>query len=144
MEGTPSASLDPPATVTFANDDERFEKFYFLDQSTALRAIVIFLVSFRTLEDLLDGLEKSQARAASFPFVPNFIVGFMCANPVDRDEQLPVGHVSRLFRASPLSFLAILSAFFPRRTRLSSSWLLVRTSVCLAVRACLPPRHTGS
>lgn len=93
-------------------------------------------MSFRTLEDLLDGLEKSQARAASFPLVPNFIVGFMYANPVDRDEQLPVGHVSRLFRASPLSFLAILSVFFPRRTHLSSSWLLVHTSVCLAVRAC--------
>lgn len=86
-------------------------------------------VSSRTLEHLLDGLEKSQARVASFPLVPNFIVSFMCANPVDWDQQLPVGHVSRLFRKSPLSFLSILSVFFPRRTRLSSSWLLVRLSV---------------
>lgn len=68
------------------------------------RAIAIFLVSLRTLEDLLDGLEKSQARAASFPLVPNFIVGFMCANPVDWDKQLPVGHVSRLFRVASFFF----------------------------------------
>lgn len=92
-------------------------------------------VSSRTLEHLLDGLEKSQARMASFPLVPNFIVSFMCANSVDWDQQLPVGHVSRLFRKSPLSFLFILSVFFPRRTRLSSSWLLVRLSVWPRARA---------
>lgn len=114
---------------------ERAEKFRFLDQSHGDHRSFsrIFFVRWKILPD---GLEKSRARAASFP-CSKFYCRFYMRKLVDRDEQLPVGHVSRLFRASPPFFLFILSIFFLRRTRLSSSWFLsLRTSVCLVARAC--------
>jgi len=59
---TPQRLPRSPMTI------ERFEKFRFSDQSPKRRrAITIFFMSFRTLKHLLDGLEKSQARADSFP-----------------------------------------------------------------------------
>lgn len=109
----------------------RLEKFRFPDQSPSADDRVFFM-SPRTLEDSPDGLEKSQTRAASFP-CSKFYCWFYVRELVDQDEQLPVGHVSRLFRvASSFVFFSlysffpppILSVFFPRRTRLSSSWPL--------------------
>jgi len=95
--------------------------------------VAIFLVSFRTLKHLLEKRPwKIKGTCGLLPVFQILLLGFMCANPVNRDEQLSVGHVSRLFRASLLFFLFILSVFFPCRTRLSSSWL-PRTTFVLSV-----------
>lgn len=45
---------------------------------TNRRRVVIFLVSFRTLKHLLDGLEKSEARAASFPCSKFYCWSYVC------------------------------------------------------------------
>lgn len=100
----------------------RPEKFRFPDQSATVAyggiafflgaSLSLFLFPHRTLEESpLGGLEKSQARAASFP-CSKFYCWFYVREPVDRGEQLPVDHVSRLFRASPLSSRLLFFFFF--------------------------------
>jgi len=89
---------------------ERAEKFRFSNQSHGDHRSFsrVFFVRWKIL---LDGLEKSQARAASFP-CSKFYCRFYTRKLVDRDKQLPVGHVSRLFRVSPPFFLSFHSFDF--------------------------------
>lgn len=88
------------------------------------RVFLHFLrTSLRTLEDLLDVLEKSRARAAaSFRRVPNFIVA---PKPAERDEQLPVGRVFRAFFAR----CAFLRIFFPHSAVWKPSPFSVRARI---------------
>lgn len=135
---SPDSSL---RLVTCANDDRAPRKISLSKPIGTARGSRRFLVSLGTLEDPLDGLEKSEARAASFP-CSKFYCWFYARELVDRDGQLPVGHVSRLFRASSL-FLIFFFFFFlffwfsvlAALTSLPRGFSLRCMPVCLAVRA---------
>lgn len=89
-------------------------------------------------ETLLGGLEKSRARAASFP-CSKFYCWFYVRELVDRAEQLPVGHISRLFRERErvASFLAFFSFLFFRFSFLAALASLPRAFSTRCVPTCV-------